>query len=162
METKHIVIGLAVGLFAGLLVGGGYFYFQRSGSASEADQEAVPTLAPIDAESEIADEPTTTPEPTSAVSKGDITIQVLNGSGAPGAAGDGQALLQNLGYENISVGNAGSFDYEETEIYVKEDKKEFIEELKNDLEQEYEVSVQSEYLEEDAEYDIRIIIGASS
>lgn len=162
MEMKDILIGLAIGLLSGLLVGGGVFYFRRSRVDQSQDTEQtspLPTSQPEESETE--EEPTATPEPTQAVEKGDLAIQVLNGSGAPGAAGDGRDYLEELGYENISVGNADSYAYEQTEVYVKEGKKDILQELIEDLKEEYEVSVQSEYLDEDSDYDIRIIIGAS-
>lgn len=166
MEMKDILIGLAVGLFAGLLVGGGIFYFRRSRANKSEDttqSSPLPTSEAIEEEMEekAEEEVTPTPEPTQAVNKQDLTIQILNGSGAPGAAGEGRDYLQNLGYENISAGNADSYAYEQTEVYVKGNKKDMLEELINDLKEEYEVSVQSEYLDEDSDYDIRIIIGAS-
>lgn len=166
MEMKDILIGLAVGLFAGLLVGGGVFYFRQSRAGRNEDIEQTSPLSnsePVEesVEEETEEEPSPTPEPTQAVSKEDLTIQVLNGSGAPGAAGDGRDYLQELGYENISVGNADSYAYEQTEVYVKEEMKDMVETLVEDLKEEYEVEVQSEYLDEDSDYDIRIIIGAS-
>lgn len=158
MEMKDILIGLAVGLFAGLLVGGGVFYFRQSrASKSEEQTSPVSEAQPTESESE----PTSTPEPTQGVSKEDLTIQILNGSGAPGVAGEGRDYLQELGYENISVGNADSYAYEQTEVYVKEEMKDMVETLVEDLKEEYEVEVQSEYLDEDSDYDIRIILGAS-
>lgn len=166
MEIKEILIGLAVGLFAGLLVGGGVFYFRRSRANKTEDiaqSSPLPTSQPSEEESEeeAEQEVTPTPEPTQTVDKQDLAIQILNGSGAPGAAGEGRDYLQNLGYENISVGNADSYAYEQTEVYVKEEMKGMLETMIEDLKEEYELEVQSEYLDEDSDYDIRIIIGAS-
>jgi hypothetical protein len=164
METKDILIGLAVGLFVGLLAGGGVFYFRQSRANKNEDTSQtspLTTAEPTEMDMETEEEPTATPEPTQALEKEDLSIQVLNGSGAPGAAGDGQNYLEELGYENISVGNADSYGYEQTEVYIKEELKGMVEQLVNDLQEEYEVEVQSEYLDEDSDYDIRVIIGAS-
>ena len=43
-------------------------------------------------------------------------IEVLNGSGIPGAAQKVADALQQYGYEIIGVGNAGSFEYASTEL----------------------------------------------
>lgn len=45
-----------------------------------------------------------------------FTVEVLNGSGVAGLAGRTAELLRGFGYDVISIGNAGSSDYEATEI----------------------------------------------
>ncbi|NMB45231.1 MAG: LCP family protein [Firmicutes bacterium] len=48
-----------------------------------------------------------------------VTIQVLNGSGAAGAAGYAAERLRERGYQVIDVRDAQSFGYRETEVIVK-------------------------------------------
>jgi anionic cell wall polymer biosynthesis LytR-Cps2A-Psr (LCP) family protein len=45
-----------------------------------------------------------------------FTVEVLNGTGVSGLAGRTAELLRGFGYDVINVGNAGSVDYEFTEI----------------------------------------------
>lgn len=54
------------------------------------------------------------------VNKG-TSIRVRNGSGVDGACDAAQKALQKMGYELINIGNADSFDYDETLILYKKD-----------------------------------------
>ena len=47
-----------------------------------------------------------------------VTIQVLNGSGAAGAAGSAAAWLRQQGYQVVDVRDAHRFGYRETEVIV--------------------------------------------
>jgi LCP family protein required for cell wall assembly len=47
-----------------------------------------------------------------------VTIQVLNGSGAAGAAGSAAAWLRRQGYQVVDVRDAHRFGYRETEVIV--------------------------------------------
>lgn len=83
----------------------------------------------------------TTPAPTSTsgVNRSDLSIEIQNGSGISGAAGQASTLLKGLGYKVLSTGNADNFDYEQTVVKVKAEKKAFLNQLKLDLESEYTV-----------------------
>lgn len=83
----------------------------------------------------------TTPAPTSAsgINREDLSIEIQNGSGISGAAGQASTLLKGLGYKVLSTGNADNFDYTQTVVKVKADKKAFLNQLKLDLETEYTV-----------------------
>jgi hypothetical protein len=63
-----------------------------------------------------APEPTPTPDV-----RGDIYLDVLNGSGVAGAAGRTADTLRALGYQIAEVGNADNSNYAETEIYAAAD-----------------------------------------
>ena len=63
----------------------------------------------------------------------DFKIQVLNGSGVAGLAGKAKDKLEALGYPEVTVGNADSKDYTETEVSIKKSKSDFIAEIKKDL-----------------------------
>lgn len=148
-----IVVILAVvgGIMAALL------YFKGNDSFSvdtivspSAGQSETPTP------SSATIEPTPT---TSALKRSDLTIAVLNGSGKAGAATKMKELLEEKGYMVESTGNAKSFDYDETEIYVKSGKKAYLDLLKEDLKDSYTIGSVSSNLDEDSSASARIIIG---
>ena len=47
---------------------------------------------------------------------GDVSIEVLNGNGVAGSAGDASFLLTRRGYNVITGGNADNFEYFETQV----------------------------------------------
>jgi len=102
---------------------------------------------------------TAEPTPLPEFEREDLKIQVLNGSGVPGRAGEAKAFLEDLGYENIEIGNADSYDYEETVIKVEEEATDLFDFLKSDLEEEYDLRAESDSLEENSDYDVVIILG---
>lgn len=105
---------------------------------------------------------TPTPTPTPDVSKLDratISIQVLNGSGTSGAAGKMKTALEESGFTVKDTANAQNYDYEKTEIIVKEDKKDYIPLLEEDLKKLYTLAPSVSTLDEDVPYDVRIIVG---
>ena len=87
-----------------------------------------------------------------------LSIQVLNGSGISGAAGKMQATLDNLGYTDVTTGNADAFDYEDISISVKSTKAKFLELLKKDLSDSYTIGDTDTKLTSGS-YDAVIIIG---
>lgn len=83
-----------------------------------------------------------TPTPTktsSSADRADLSIEIQNGSGISGAAGQASTLLKGLGYKVLSTGNADNYDYVQTVVKVKVEKKEFLSQLKLDLEAQYTV-----------------------
>ncbi len=155
MDGKKVIIGLVIGLAIGLVVGGGVWLIS-GGSTNLGLSKPKPTATPT----ETPTTPTPEASPTPQLERSDLSLEVLNGSGEPGAAGDAQAVLEDLGYENIEAGNADSYDYDQTEVSIKEGKKEYLQLLLNDLKEEYSISSESAYLEEDYDYDAQIIVGA--
>jgi hypothetical protein len=108
--------------------------------------------------------PTTTPEPTptpdlSKLDRSSLSIQVLNGSGTPGEAGKMKTLLEEKGYTVDNTGNAETYDYESTEIFVKAENEEYLALLEDDLKESYSLGTTGATLEEDVTYDVRIIVG---
>jgi len=154
MDGKKVIVGLVIGLVIGLVAGGGVWLL--SGGSGEVGLKR-PKVSPTP--TQVPATPTPEASPTPELSRADLSLEVLNGVGAPGAAGDGQDYLEGLGYENIEVGNAGSYDYDQTEVSIKESKDEYLQMLIDDLEGEYTVSSESAYLEEDYDYDAKIILG---
>ena len=73
-----------------------------------------------------------------------LTIQVLNGTGVSGLAGDVQTDLEAFEYSNIEVGNADGQDYEETVVfYIEGINSSILGEIRNILEKRFN-SVRSE------------------
>ncbi len=155
MNGKKVIVGLVIGLAVGLIAGG-VVWLVSGGSADVGMFKPKPTATPTQVP------PTPTPEasPTPDLDRADLSIEVLNGSGEPGAAGDAEAILEDAGYEMIETGNADSYDYEQTQVSVKESEKAFLQLLLNDLKDEYSISSESAFLEEDYDYDAQVIIGA--
>ena len=86
----------------------------------------------------------TTPTPTGTTKSGttnreDLSIEIQNGSGINGAAGQASTLLKGLGYKVLSTGNADNYDYAQMVIKVKAEKKEFLTQLKLDLGTQYKI-----------------------
>jgi len=141
------------------LVGGGVYVYTRAmkgkGSALIISSvNTTPTPAPEVVEA--------TPTPEEAVEEElDVTalsIQVQNGSGVTGAAGKVVALLEGLGYEDVKTGNADSYDYTETIIKIKEDKKNYLVRLEEDLGEKYTLG-ETETLVDTSAYDVVVILG---
>jgi hypothetical protein len=94
--------------------------FQKSGEEKKAETSPTP-------------EPTEEPEPSPAIKRADIKVKILNGSGVKGKASEIKETLQDAGYTDVITGNADNFDYETSEIQVKDDKKDAFTLLKEDL-----------------------------
>ena len=102
-KGKIIFILLAI---LALVAVGVWLIFGRSGD-EETEISATPTV------SEETPSPTQTPVE---IDRDEVKIQILNGSGISGAAGDLRSEMEDLGYSDIAVGNASSQDYETTEV----------------------------------------------
>ncbi|OGC50221.1 hypothetical protein A2716_03360 [candidate division WWE3 bacterium RIFCSPHIGHO2_01_FULL_40_23] len=90
--------------------------------------------------------------------KDKLKIRVENGAGVVGTAGKAKDFLTLQGYNVTEIGNAARFDYAETEVSIKESKKEFADTLKTDLQKSYSFKL-SKPLPESTAYDVLIIIG---
>lgn len=82
-----------------------------------------------------APSPTATPtiSPTPIIDKTLLKIKVLNGTGKRGRAADVRDILTDKGYGEIITDNADNFDYEKTELQIKDDQKTIVDILKKDL-----------------------------
>lgn len=79
----------------------GYFIFKSASSkVTEPSPTPAQTLVPVESPS-----PTATAKPAD---KSKVKIEIQNGTGITGEAAYLQTQLKNLGYTNISVGNASS------------------------------------------------------
>lgn len=154
---KTIMVVFVTALLVGALAVVGIFYFQSSSEKQLPSAEptgAAPTSSPTGEE--------TATEGATLTQKPDLTtysLQVLNGAGVPGAASTVQDLLIAAGFEDIAVGNAGAYDYEDTEVQMKEDVSEEVYTAITEALKDYSVVKSDEPLEETADYDIVIIVG---
>ncbi len=113
---------------------------------------AKPTPTPTTA-------PEPTPQPSPAIAKSDIKVSVLNGGGTPGAGGKMKTFLEEKGYTVVSVGNAEEYTYESTEILTKSGKSDYAKLLTDDLKADFSLGSSSATVDEDAAYDVQVIVG---
>ncbi len=105
-------------------------------------------------------EPTPTSKPK--IDKKTVKIQVINGTGTPGQAGEVVTSLEEAGYdkENIKTGNADEFDNKTTTIEAKEGYEDVAKEIEKTLESNFDkITVKSTNLDNDSEYDIIVTTG---
>jgi len=163
-----IFLWVAVVILVASLIGGGLIYMKNQ-SGGETPKPMVVSLSPTPT---VAGTPTATatgtlgkPTPTATVSatptpkKGILNIQVLNGSGKSGAASAMKKLLEDKGYAVVGTGNAKTFDYEKTEVYIKKDKESLFEKLKTDISVSYSIGSSSATLETSSSFDAQVIVG---
>ena len=149
-KKKGVIIVLAI--IGIILVVGGFIYFLGvRDSGEDADASPTPTV------NENTSNPTPTSSPES-VSKEDVGIQILNGTGTAGDASLLESELQGLGYTNIELGNASDQDQETTTATFSSSlPEEIVKEITDVLEDTYE--------EVDAktgstgEFDVKIVTG---
>lgn len=106
--------------------------------------------------------PSPSPEATSEtdLNKSEPAIRILNGSGTAGVASAVKNLLEGKAWKVASVGNADSFDYEQTVLRFKSAFAKFEKALTADLSDDYSVISSSDNLEATDSADIEIIVGA--
>lgn len=96
---------------------------------------------------------------TKTLNRKDLKINVLNGTDIKGVAAKTKDFLLKKGYEDIEIGNAESEDFKQTEISIKEEKKDFLEILSNDLKSDYKIGTKSANLDKNSQFDVIIIVG---
>ena len=150
LKFKRFLIIIFVALLTFSII---YFFIKKPLTKKPGEQTITvsPTVEPVGA--------TATPTSTIEVERKDLKIKVLNGSGIAGRAGEAADTLEELGYQVMVTGNADSFDYGETMIKIKEEKKNFLSLLTNDLETVYTVSSEESLLAEEEEVDAVVIVG---
>jgi hypothetical protein len=109
---------------------------------------------------------TTTVTPTEAdkpkIDKDSVKIQVLNGTGTPGQAGEAVELLKDAGYstDNITSANAKEFANKTTLIEVKDGFDEVANDVKDALKEKFDsINIESAFLDKDSEYDVVVTTG---
>jgi len=99
------------------------------------------------------------PVDKSGLDRSKLSITVENGSGIEGTAGKAAKILQDLGYNVVSIGNADAFNYDGVTIRVKDPQSNFVNLLKQDLSRDYTIETSSADLPTDSPTDCVIIIG---
>lgn len=151
-KGKNILLFIVVFLLVAIVSAIFYFFFtgDLKFEQKEKEQEIAPTLTP-----------TATPTPIE-FDRAQLSVQVLNGSGVSGAAGKMETFLEDVGYENIEIGNADNSDYQNITIQIKEEFEESAKLIIDDLSESYSVDEDYEILDEDSDYDVVIIVGSES
>jgi hypothetical protein len=99
------------------------------------------------------------PVDKSGLDRSKLSIAVENGSGVEGTAGKAAKVLQDLGYNIVSTGNADNFNYVGVTIQAKASQSSFLNLLKKDLANDYTITTSSSDLTPDSPTDCVIIIG---
>ena len=151
-------------LMVALGFAGNYFLNKKSGFNKQIVITPTATRAPlqtptVSATSSASVTPTGKITPTPSITKSNITIEVLNGSGAPGVAGKMAAVLRSFGYTVSSTGNAQAFDYANIVIEVKKTETDALTLLKTDLSKNYTVGTASATLSSTNSTDAVVIVG---
>jgi hypothetical protein len=146
-----LVMWVVIVLTVAFLVSFGIIFAFRGGTPNISVSTGVSPTSTV--------APTAAITPTPEVNKKDLKIQVLNGNGEKGVASAMKTVLESKGYTVTDTGNAGTYDYENTEIQVKTGKEQIAETLKTDLTGKYEAVVSDKKLDASSVYDIRIIVG---
>lgn len=161
-KKKYFLIGLVVLVVLGL-VGGGIFVYKKAmvKGEKEENQEESQGTSGLAVPSPATPTPIEEQEASSAaeLKREDIKIQILNGTGIAGEAKKAKDLLEDLGYEDIKIANASSYDYDEVEISLKEEVEGYFDLLSDDLKEEYDVSGEMGELDEDDRFDAIVILG---
>ena len=141
------VVVILIGVF-------GFFYFNQSSGEIKSPVEESSQMI----EQSPSIEPTMTPSLNEKIAREEISIKILNGSGAVGLASQAEAVLLDLGYKNIEIGNAENYDYQLGVIRVKEDESAVSLLIREDLKGDYSFEEEDEVLSETSPYDVIIVI----
>jgi len=151
-----VIIGLI------LLAGGGLFFYFSQQNSSDIKSPAIDADDAVDLPLQVSPTPTAVPTINPNLDRAGVLIQVLNGSGVANLAGQVKITLENLGYKNVKIGNADSFDYQLSLIQVKEESKDYAWLLRKDLGKDYQFEPEDEILPDSSPYDLVVIIGAQN
>lgn len=151
-SKKWLTIIVLLIIAGGLLYGGVMVYQKAMGGSANPSPTPMATVLPT---------ATPTSSPSASLKRSDLKIQVLNGTETTGYAGKAKAYLEGLGYKNVVVGNAETTDFEETEIAIKDDKKDYASLLDQDLSKNYVVSETIKALDAASSYDVIVTLGKS-
>lgn len=151
-SKQSIFIWAVVMIVAAITVGGGLLLFSNKSGIPSISLISKPTSTPIPTA-----EPTQAPKP--ALNREDVSIEVLNGGGVVGAASKMKTFLEEKGYTVDNVGNTDEYNYDLTEILVKENNDSLFKLLESDLEEEYNLATSASILDEDSDFDAQIIVG---
>ena len=155
MKKSHVFKIFVLLIFMLFLLIPGYFIFINSREPLfKSKKETSPAPTP---ETSKEQSPTPTPEAIK-IEREEIAILIENGDGTAGSAKEAQDYLQSLGYSDITLGNASSFDHLTITVSVKEGREDVFNLVRNDLAEKYEVDENIYTLDKDDNFDVQIII----
>ncbi len=155
LNLKPLLAGVFFLFILGLIAGGIIYYTKSMGvkqTESIVSKENIETISP-------------TLQPTEKPRKLDLKVfkvNILNGSGIKGEAAKVKNILVENGFsdENLTTGNADSYNYKQTIVKLKQNiEEEVFESIKNYLKN-YEVIMSEEKLPENFSFDVVITIGS--
>lgn len=150
VKGKTLAFSFVAGFIIGGLITGGVFFYKSGVEDADSTPTPASTLSPT---------PIPTEEPV--VDLSEYALQVLNGSGVSGVAGVVGSTLEGEGFMDVAVGNAGSSNFEETEVAVKGDVPAGVfEAIESALSDDYDVVEADDTLDEDGNYDVVVTVGA--
>lgn len=152
-KKKSLVIGIIAALIIGGVIAGAIFVSQSSSGENDAQPSPTPTATSTP-------NPSPSPEPE-AKDLSEYAVQVLNGSGVVGQAGVVRDTLASEGFEDLDTDNADSYDYEDTEVQVKDTVPNSVYEVIKTALSDYTVIKSKTSLEDDNDFDVIIIVGAT-
>lgn len=150
-SSRLFLAALGTGILLGLLVFGGLILYESYGNnivGSFINPSPTPTNAPSST-------------PTQAIlNPAEYQIQILNGSGVSGVAGNVETILSDAGFTDTTTGNASEFGFTDTEVALKSNApKALFGKIKSSLSDYSVVEVTS--LPSDGQYDVVITVGTT-
>jgi len=146
-NNKSLII-IAVVIIVAVLTGI-YFYTKQPKKTEEKKEAVIESVMPT---------PTTEPE----IDKSTVKIQVINGTGTPGQAGQVVQALKEEGYsaDNIETDNAEEFNNTVTTITARANFEKIAENMKDTLKATFDdVKIESTKLEEESKFDVVVVTG---
>src|SRR4030042_2552678 len=154
---KIVLLILLLLSFFAILVGG-FLYYQKNISNKEEATESKPTPT-VELKTSPTETPATSSGNLSNVKLSDLNVQILNGSGIPGQAGEVKTLISSLNFKKIDTGNADNYDYTDTEVSLKDSLPGSVfDQIKTKLEGTYTVIKSKDAVSKSSSYDIIIIV----
>lgn len=89
----------------------------------------------------------------------DMNIQIQNGSGEVGVAGQVRDFLKGKGYQYFETANADNFDYQDVTVKVKSSLSTYGSTLIKDLGEKYKLASDSAAIPSDSVFDAVVIVG---
>jgi hypothetical protein len=160
LSAKQVILtSFAIGIAGGI---GAAIFMITSGILPNLfdtqNQPVIATTTPTATDSATLEAtPSATPQPE--LKRSDIYIEIQNGSGLAGVAGELSSQLEELGYADIDSSNADAFDYEGITVKINPKIKSFWPTLESDLKEISSTNIETDELEEANPYDFVIIIG---
>ena len=155
INLKFLLLFVGIAAISGVVVGGVIYFNSRV--SKEPVKETVEEPTPIPEVEMVKEEEEMVEEE---VNLGEFSARVLNGAGIPGEAAKVKSTLADAGLEEIDTGNADSYDYEKTEVSLKESTPEGVyKAIEEALSGGYDVTKSETPLSDDSEYDVEVVVG---